>query len=114
LYLVLRLPTAALPRMEFRRERGLDRFGKTVGLNRELQTGNAEFDAAVYIESDASAEAVKPFLDQPQLRAAVLEGVKTLGVLRFVPEGIEVSYWVERVKKEKPLVDKAVAALAAI
>src|SRR4051812_49357906 len=52
-YIVVRAPTPSLPPVYFRKENGRDRAGKLLRLNRELQTGDDEFDRAIYIESDA-------------------------------------------------------------
>ncbi len=51
-YAELREPIARAP-VTLRRERALDRIGKRLRLNREYETGDAAFDAAVYIESEA-------------------------------------------------------------
>ena len=47
-----------------RQEHALDRLGKRLGIDREVQTGDAAFDAAVYIESDAAdADVLRLFAD---------------------------------------------------
>jgi hypothetical protein len=63
---------ARLPRMRLRPETKRDAFGKKLRLNREVQTGDAAFDAAVYIESDNASEEVEAVLSSPKLRQAVL------------------------------------------
>src|SRR5262245_4627634 len=48
LFEVDRPGTAELSRIVLRREGALDRGGKALGINREVQLGDAEFDAAIY------------------------------------------------------------------
>jgi len=51
-----------------RRETWIDRLGKRLFINREVQTGDDDFDAAVYVESDAPDAAVERVLSDPDLR----------------------------------------------
>lgn len=62
-----------LPKVVFRKEGERDRFGKALGVNREVQSGDERFDSAVYIESDASDEDVSAIVSSPVVREAVLE-----------------------------------------
>lgn len=64
-------PLRSMPRMVFRRETALDRWGKRLGLNRELQAGDATFDRAVYVEHEGDAAAVAAAIDSPGVTAAV-------------------------------------------
>jgi hypothetical protein len=66
---------AALPRVLLRAERETDRVGKRLSLNREARTGDADFDAKVYIESDASDGEIGRLLESAELRSAVLEAL---------------------------------------
>lgn len=61
----------SLPRIYVRPETGIDRAGKTLGLNREVQTGDFDFDAGVYLETDESDAAVQKALAPPAMRAAL-------------------------------------------
>jgi hypothetical protein len=70
------------PAIVLRRETGMDRFGKRVGLNRELEVGDAAFDAAVYIETDAPDEDVERTLADDRLRTAVRDMLAS-GVTRI-------------------------------
>jgi hypothetical protein len=54
-----------------RRETWFDRLGKNLGIAREHQTGDVEFDEAVYIRGP-SAGFAELFLGHPERRAAVL------------------------------------------
>jgi hypothetical protein len=69
----IRLASAPLPGILIRAEGGLDRLGKSLGLNREVQLGDATFDAAAYIDSAASDEVVKRALASAEVRARVLD-----------------------------------------
>lgn len=59
-----------LPRIVLRREEPLDRGGKALGINREVQLGEPAFDAAIYIETEAPEAAVRRALASPVAREA--------------------------------------------
>jgi hypothetical protein len=61
----------SLPRIYVRPETSWDRAGKTLGLNREAQTGDFDFDAGVYLETDEPDETVRRALDRPAMREAL-------------------------------------------
>lgn len=61
------------PYLVMRREAASDRFGKRHGLNREIAVGDAEFDAAVYLESNSADANVRRTLADTTLRKAVRE-----------------------------------------
>ena len=61
----------SLPRIYVRPETGWDRAGKTLGLYREAQTGDFDFDAGVYLETDERDETVRRALDRPAMREAL-------------------------------------------
>lgn len=63
-----------------RRETALDRFGKRFGINREFHLGDAAFDHAVYIDSDAQDTALARFFDTQGVRLSVLRILGTLPV----------------------------------
>lgn len=65
------LRTPPIPRAVFRRETGRDRLGKLLRINREVQSGDPEFDAKVYVESDESDRTLQRLLGTRELRAAV-------------------------------------------
>jgi hypothetical protein len=69
----IRLASAPLPGILIRAEGGLDRLGKSLGLDREVQLGDATFDAAAYIDSAASDEVVKKALGSAVVRARILD-----------------------------------------
>jgi hypothetical protein len=69
----IRLASAPLPGILVRAEGGIDRLGKSLGLNREVQIGDATFDAAAYIDSAASDDVVKKALGGADVRARILE-----------------------------------------
>jgi hypothetical protein len=69
----IRLDSAPLPGILIRAESGVDRLGKWMGLNREVQIGDAAFDAAAYIDSAASDAVVRRALESTDVRARILE-----------------------------------------
>lgn len=69
-FVVERADTAETPRIVLRAEDALDRGGKALGINRELQLGDAAFDAAVYVESEAPDAQVAQVLASAPARAA--------------------------------------------
>ncbi|HYF49772.1 MAG TPA: hypothetical protein VEJ63_10225, partial [Planctomycetota bacterium] len=70
--LIIHLRSLRLPAVYVRKESSIDRVGKRLGLNRELQTGDATFDQNAYVESDSSDEAVLKLLLCEQVRGASL------------------------------------------
>jgi len=72
------------PTLVLRAEKPADQKHKRWGLNREVQTADAEFDELVYIESEAPDEHVKAVLHAPETLSAVktlLEsGCQTVGI----------------------------------
>lgn len=66
-------PIKRLPVFLLRREDNVDRWAKRVRLTREAQSGNARFDEAVFVESDAVDRVVERMIASPQLQTATLE-----------------------------------------
>jgi hypothetical protein len=64
----IRIESPPLPGILVRAERALDRLGKSLGLNREVQLGDASFDDAAYIESSASDEVVRRAFERQEAR----------------------------------------------
>jgi hypothetical protein len=77
------------PAIVFRRERWWDRFGKTVRLNHEIQTGDEEFDREVYLETNSSEDAVKQAVADRVVRDSIRSLLNT-GATRVVldPKGL--------------------------
>ncbi len=61
-----RIPSPAP--LKLRLETGVDRAGKFLRINREMQTGDAAFDERVYVESSAADAVVLAALADPALR----------------------------------------------
>ncbi len=57
--------------LRFSAETPLQRWGRRLGINRELQIGDDAFDDAVYVESDPGDNAAAQALTDPELRASV-------------------------------------------
>lgn len=64
---------AALPHVRLVPERKSHTKAKAKGVAIEVQTGDAEFDEAVYVESDAPAAEVQAFLAPPAVRRAAMQ-----------------------------------------
>lgn len=69
--LTVRVAAPAPTTLTLRKETWFDRLGKTLGIAREHQTGDAEFDQDVYIRA-ASASYADLFLEHHDKRTAVL------------------------------------------
>jgi hypothetical protein len=61
-----------LPRIVLRRETDFERFGKRLGLNVELHTGDDRFDAHVYVDSEAPRGDVAAVLADERVRRGAL------------------------------------------
>jgi hypothetical protein len=70
--LTVECATPPLPGIRLRSESALDRFGKRIGLNREIQTGDAVFDKHVYTETYANDETLSRALSVTALRQGAL------------------------------------------
>jgi hypothetical protein len=77
-----------LPLIVFRRERPLDRIGRTLFLNREVQTGDNGFDDQVYIETDEEEYLIKRALEKPEARDAVRAAVAEHRAIITSQEGV--------------------------
>ncbi len=62
---------AVRPRIVLRNESMADRLAHRLGVNREVKTGDAAFDGAVYIVTDSPEEDVQRTLASPDFREAV-------------------------------------------
>lgn len=61
-----------LPILVLRREDAIDRLAKAIHLNREVESGDPDFDRRVYIESDAVCDDIAEIIGRPALREATL------------------------------------------
>lgn len=76
----LLVKTGFLPWAIFSRERAVHRVGKSLGISREVQTGDEAFDTQCYVDSPERDETVKRLLADASVREAVL-GLLALGFL---------------------------------
>ncbi len=67
----VRIPARAMPAIWIRRERGFDRVGKALRLEREVQLGVKEFDDAVFIASVAPDDVVREALGGAEVQRVV-------------------------------------------
>ncbi|MBL8913546.1 MAG: hypothetical protein JNM17_22795 [Archangium sp.] len=84
----VKVKTQALPWITVYPEEGVDRFGKVIGLNREVQTGDKVFDDKAYIDSLETDDVVRGVL-QPNVRDAVLVLLGHGFKVQFSPAGVE-------------------------
>lgn len=75
-FVVERADSGETPRIVLRAEDAIDRGGKALGINRELELGDAAFDAAVYVESEAPDAQVTQVLAAAEAREAALALVR--------------------------------------
>jgi len=101
------------PYIVLRRETAIDRFGKRHGLNREIEVGDAAFDAAVYIETSSLEANVRRTLTSATLRKAVAELLDS-GVRRVVldPTGLYAERAVRAREEPGDGIDRDMALLA--
>jgi hypothetical protein len=69
----VRLDSRPMPALWIRRELGLDRMAKAIGLEREVQVGDAAFDQAAFISSSAPDAVVRSVLEPAEVRRLVQE-----------------------------------------
>ena len=60
------------PQVTFTRESMFNKLGKVLFINREVQTGDGEFDEGIYINSSAPDELVHHLLRRPAVRRAIV------------------------------------------
>jgi hypothetical protein len=77
-----------LPLVVFRREKKIDRVGRALFLNREIQTGDSAFDEQVYIETDEQDHLVKRVLETQEARDAILAAVAQHRAVILSKEGV--------------------------
>lgn len=69
----LRIDGGPYPSLTVFPEGGLERFGKAIGLNREVQTGDQAFDELAYLDTWDSDENVRRVTDSAAVRGAMSE-----------------------------------------
>lgn len=83
--------TTGLPSITFTRENDAERKAKASGLTREVQTGDAELDRAVFIESDAADADILAVFSSPAVCAALRSLSADYPTIRFTSRGIELT-----------------------
>ena len=106
-----------LPVMRLRQENDRDRLGKILRLNREVQTGDARFDARIYVECDAARGAGSAVLASPEVRQGVT-GLLALGYREVCLRRYQstlVAYWTLGMQEfTTDTVDQTIRRLASI
>lgn len=105
-----------LPAIVIRAEDATDRFGKALGLNREVQLGDADFDAAAYVVSNAPDDVVREVLKAPEARRLVREAFGLGYCVEMSVDGLRatrVQYGLDRFDAEPvPAVMRVLESLA--
>src|SRR2546426_424464 len=71
-----------------RRERWLDKLGRGLFLNREVQSGDTALDDQIYIETDEEDQLVKRVLEPLEARNALLDAVQHGRAVTLSKEGV--------------------------
>lgn len=79
------------PDLELRDETDGDRRAKASGMNVEVQTGDADFDRRIYIESSYGQAVLGPMLASSELRRLLAELVSRYGPVSVTSEGLTVA-----------------------
>ena len=86
----LRVATAErLPWVTIVPEGSVERFGKSIGLNREVQTGEAAFDDIAYVDTVEDDAPVQRLLEDAALRNAARELITHGYKVQFSERGVE-------------------------
>lgn len=112
----LRPDLAEMPRIVLRAEGALDRGGKALGISRELEVGDPEFDAAVYVESEAPESVVASVLASPVVRKNALALVRGPAQEVQIGEGrVTIRFGAERLEEGAlSAITQAIAELRAL
>lgn len=111
----VRVPAATPTTLQFHKENWFDRFSKSIGVAREHQSGDEEFDAAVYVRCPSEAYA-ELYLADADRRAAVL-AIRQLGFSDVQLTGTQaVAHWpqFDPAKHDHPELVSAAADLLAL
>lgn len=85
----LRMPAGPMPWVTLYPEGAFQRLGKTLGINREVQLGDAAFDDAVYVDAaEKSDDHVRALLAPPAVRSALRELLALGYKVEFSPKGV--------------------------
>ena len=85
----LRVPGGPYPYVTIFPEGNVDRFGKAIGLNHEVQTGDKAFDDLAYIDTIDTDETTLRLLSNPAVRDALRELLALGYRAQFSTRGVE-------------------------
>jgi len=85
----LRVDAGALPWITLYPEGAAQRFGKAIGLNREVQTGDQPFDDAAYVDTIEEDEPVRRVLSDAAVREGALDLLRRGYKVSFSEKGLE-------------------------
>ncbi len=111
----VRVPCATPTTMQFHQENWFDRFSKSIGIAREYQSGDEEFDTEVYVRCPSEAYA-ELYLADADRRSAVL-AIRKLGFKTVELTGSQVmAFWpgFDPAKHDHPELVSAASDLLAV
>jgi len=104
------------PPLRIYREGGFERIGKRLGFNREVQTGDEEFDREVYLDTPLPAAAVRDITGRPAFRRGVLTLLQQgFGAVEIDHDGLSIDKDVEHSEElARPRLDQTISAVALV
>lgn len=85
----LRAEAPPLPWVVMYPEGAVERFGKAIGLNREVQLGDQAFDDAIYIDTVESDDRIQKLLAGAEIRQAILDIISLGYKVQCSTRGVE-------------------------
>jgi len=85
----LRILTSSLPYVVIFPEGKVERLGKSIGLSRELQTGDPSFDGVAYVDTTEKNPPVRQLLESARVRSSILRLLSLGYKVQFSNEGIQ-------------------------
>jgi hypothetical protein len=102
------------PYLILRGETSFDRFGKRHHLTREIELGDKDFDAAVFIESESREDVIRKTLANSALRQAMRELIADKQRVVLDPKGLRAERPISPKKPEEFEVERTIERLGVI
>ncbi|MEO8385882.1 MAG: hypothetical protein ABI583_11615 [Betaproteobacteria bacterium] len=102
------------PYLVLRGETSFDRFGKRHGLTREIDIGDKDFDAAVFIESESREDVIRKTLADRALRQATRELIADKQRVVLGPKGLYAERPISTKKPEDFAIERTIERLGVI
>ncbi len=85
----IRIGGREYPAVHLYPEGAIDRFGKSIGINREVQTGDKDFDDQAYVETTDAEEHAARLLSSPDVRRELRHLLSIDYKVQFSTQGVE-------------------------